>query len=78
MMDQIERQKLQELDGSRTRGARGRAAVRRSDLAALTTLAAADIPEADGSVTAEQFNALRAHYLTLMAAISRVAGKVRV
>ncbi|MPZ36691.1 MAG: hypothetical protein GEU95_01290 [Rhizobiales bacterium] len=59
MMDEVARQKLEELDGSRRLGNRDRAAVRLGDLNGL--LALPDAPKSEkvvSSVTAADFNAL--------------------
>jgi hypothetical protein len=78
MSDEILRQKIEELDGSRNRGSRARAAVRRADLAALLALdpftLAATTEEA---VPVADYNALLALVKAMHAALVRIAMQVK-
>jgi hypothetical protein len=77
-LDQIEREKLELLDGSRAPGSKGRAAVRRGDLSAIVTLAPMKAAKAAGTtVSADEFNALLADFAALRAAIDQIAGRVK-
>jgi hypothetical protein len=76
-MDNIDRQKLETLDGSRnTTGGKGRSAVRRNDLAALLALPALVASKAT-TVTADQVNALIGDVAAIRKALDQIAGKVK-
>lgn len=75
---EIDRQKLEVLDGSRRPGTLHRAAVRRSDLAEIVKLKPAKARRAAGSVvTVAEFNALVDDVLAIRNALDVVAGKVK-
>ncbi|MBI1202604.1 MAG: hypothetical protein GC182_08850 [Rhodopseudomonas sp.] len=76
-MDQIIRQKVEELDGSRNPGAKSRAAVRRADLAGLLAMPVATAVAASGAITDAQFNALLADVKAIRQALDQIAGKVK-
>lgn len=76
-MDNLAREKLETLDGSRGAKNKASAAVRRRDLAALLDMPKATAVAASGSVTVDDFNALLADHAALRAALTRIAERVK-
>lgn len=77
-MDAINKQRLEELAGVRSARVASRAAVRKSDLAPLVSLAKAVAAKAAGSApTAAEYDALLADVQALRAAIDQIAVKVK-
>lgn len=77
-MNELDRQKLELLDGTRRAGDKSRAAVRRGDLAAIVSLKPSAAKKAAGaSVTVAEFDALVADFSALRDAIDLIAAKVK-
>lgn len=77
--DQIDRQRLEELAGVRTAKVAGRAAVRKSDMAPIVSLAptTATALSSGATVSAADYNALLADFQALSQAVAQIAVKVK-
>jgi hypothetical protein len=75
----INQQRLDELAGTRSSRVSGKAAVRKSDMAAIVSLPGATSSQltSGATVTADDYNALQADYAALLAAIVQIAGNVK-
>lgn len=78
-LDALNQQRLDELAGVRTSRVAGRAAVRKTDLSAIVSLAPSTAVAlgSGATVTADDYNALLADFKALRAAIDQIAAQVK-